>query len=430
MAIHSLRLCLGVPQSRVSLSQAKIRWRQSVFVQTFATQLSTQVKAPLLLKSSQFAYLFEEGPTETIYRGTPLHGLGQHQQGQLAQEWARSVLLEQNPDSEFLDPEPGTDCNGHTRSLCRAPYDFLMNGRRVEVKSSRLVWDSIMQCWLVRFRRIKQFEFDQLFLVLVCPDGMCLIQHDLTTGLCTDGKRTETSGHFVQVRGSRRASCWEEAIEAILFKLRETGTCSLLVRDYFGEGSLVDMLLSRENSKTRAENAYSGTALRNMSSGKRGKRLEAMGLAVDRILHPKSRFSLVRHDATAATRQRNAANAEADWSRDGRRVELKSSSLVWDSAFGGWKCVFAFIKPDFFDELWLAIYSPLGVHFYRSDLPAALNFETCGTATEYYGLRVQFRCRHEADPLKALQEIEAKIVSKGCQMVATVQWEQGCNLGG
>ena len=430
MLLNSLRLTWI--HARASSCQTRAWGQRRLLLFPYSTQLSRAgATAPLVLKSSQFPHLFEEGRTEAIYRSTPFHGLGHYQQGQLAQDWARRVLQEQNPESKFLDAAPGADCNGNRRSLHNAPYDFLMDGKRVEVKSGRLTWNSTMQVWCIRFWRIKQLEFDRLFLVLVCPGGLRLVQHDHSTGLCTDGKRTETHGHTVQVWGSKGDSSWQQAVETILFKLCENGACSLLARDHCGKGCLDDMLLRGEYSKTRTEYAYSGTALRDMSSGKRGLRIQEIGLAVDQILHPESHFTAVLHHPTAATRRRHVANAWADWSRDGRRVEVKSSSLSWDGACTRWKCVFGFIKPTLFHELWLAICSPLGVHFYVSDLSKGLNFGTCGTATEHQGLQVQFLGpRNEADPLKALLAIEAKIISKECELVAMVHWEQGRRLGG
>ena len=433
MAFLQLRPILRCLKNvRTTLKQPQVWWRQGLSVRSISTGLpSTQISGPLVLKAAELAHLFDTDTTEAIYQGTPFEGLSQSAQGRLAEAWARRVLQEQHPESEILDPKPGTDCNGRSRSLHTAPYDFLMDGKRVEVKSGRLTWNSTMQVWCIRFWRIKQLEFDRLFLVLVCPGGLRLVQHDHSTGLCTDGKRTETHGHTVQVWGSKGDSSWQQAVETILFKLCENGACSLLARDHCGKGCLDDMLLRGEYSKTRTEYAYSGTALRDMSSGKRGLRIQEIGLAVDQILHPESHFTAVLHHPTAATRRRHVANAWADWSRDGRRVEVKSSSLSWDGACTRWKCVFGFIKPTLFHELWLAICSPLGVHFYVSDLSKGLNFGTCGTATEHQGLQVQFLGpRNEADPLKALLAIEAKIISKECELVAMVHWEQGRRLGG
>ena len=89
------------------------------------------------MQSSEFKHLFEEGPTELAYAGTPVGGLTQHAQGSMCQAWARKVLQEQNPDAEILDPEPGTCSDGRRRrGSHQAEYDFVLDGRKVEVKSA------------------------------------------------------------------------------------------------------------------------------------------------------------------------------------------------------------------------------------------------------------------------------------------------------
>ena len=379
--------------------------------------------APLVLKSSQFAHLFEEGPTEAIYRGTPLYGLGHYQQGQLAQEWARSMLREQNPESEMLDPDPGRRCNGQSRCLHTAPCDFLMGGKRVEVKSSRMAWNSSKQCWVICFWSIKKFEFDDLYLVVLSPDGLHLIQHDLHTGFGRDGQRTEISGHVIKVHGSKRRACWREAVETMLAKLCEKGSCTQLVRESFAEASLDSKVLSRVgSSNTLAQDLYSGVPMSKLMSNKRGLRLQAMGLAVDSILHPKSHFSTVLSNSTEA-RLRGTSNAFADWSRDRIRVELKSSSLAWAKHNATWRCRFCNIKPDFFDELWLSIYSPLGIHFYRSHCLQHLVFSRNGMLSEHNGLYLRFSGpANEADPIIAWQVIGAKIIARGYELVAIAYW--------
>ena len=50
----------------------------------------------LVLPSSEFEQLFEEGPTEKAYAGTPVGSLTQHEQGRICQEWARKGLQEQD----------------------------------------------------------------------------------------------------------------------------------------------------------------------------------------------------------------------------------------------------------------------------------------------------------------------------------------------
>ena len=76
-----------------------------------------------------------------------MSGLGQAPQGKILQEWARKVLEEKCPETEILDPETGLCSNGSLRGRHQAEYDFLMGGWRVEIKSTRLVWDSIHRRW-------------------------------------------------------------------------------------------------------------------------------------------------------------------------------------------------------------------------------------------------------------------------------------------
>ena len=53
----------------------------------------------LVLSSSEFQHLFEAGPAELAYAGTPVSCLTQHEQGRRCQEWARKVLQKQNPEA-------------------------------------------------------------------------------------------------------------------------------------------------------------------------------------------------------------------------------------------------------------------------------------------------------------------------------------------
>ena len=52
--------------------------------------------------------------------------------------------------------------------------------------------------------------------------------------------------------------------------------------------------------------------------------------------------------------------------RNEERVELRSCMLTFDRPHKGWRCEFSRIKPALFDELWLAIYTFVGIYFYRS----------------------------------------------------------------
>ena len=146
-------------------------------------------------------------------------------------------------------------------------------------------------------------------------------------------------------------------------------------------------------------------------------------MRVDQTLNPYHAFSLMDEGLDGSGQKRSTANASADWVRGTTRVELKSAALCFHKAHGRWQCQFRAIKPELFDELWLAIYSPIGIHFFSSESIHALGLATCGVATAHAGLQKCFSGpRGEGNPLKALKAIEAKIKSKGCRLVAVVEW--------
>ena len=85
--------------------------------------------------------------------------------------------------------------------------------------------------------------------------------------------------------------------------------------------------------------SLAGIPMPNMSKEKRGKRIEEIGLAIDRRLSPQSDFSFVKGSS-------GKANAPADWVRGTRRVELKGCGLSFDESHNRWRGYFSCIKPD------------------------------------------------------------------------------------
>ena len=105
--------------------------------------------------------------------------------------------------------------------------------------------------------------------------------------------------------------------------------------------------------------------------------------------------------------------------------------LTFDRSNIRWQCRFCCIKTVLFDELWLAIYTSVGIHYYRSKYrnSCSLGFAKAGVATKIDGHQLQFYgSRGELDPLEAFKTIEAKIVFRGCELVAIVEWEKGASL--
>ena len=136
------------------------------------------------------------------------------------------------------------------------------------------------------------------------------------------------------------------------------------------------------------------------------------------MLHPESRFSFMAGN-------RGTTNAAADWVRDTTRVELKASGRHFVKRDKAWKCFFQSIKPDLFHNLWLAIYSQYGVHFFQSRSADMLRLSTNGICTKYIGhqLQVLGPC-NESDPRKALLVIQDKLTLQGCELVAKVHWDK------
>ena len=91
----------------------------------------------------------------------------------------------------------------------------------------------------------------------------------------------------------------------------------------------------------------------------RGLRVQQVAYEVDQTLNRNSIFST---DCSGA-----------DWTRNGIRVEVKHGQMCFRKAEQRWTCTFSGIKcaaagardHDFFDELWLVVYSPLGLHFLK-----------------------------------------------------------------
>ena len=179
-------------------------------------------------------------------------------------------------------------------------------------------------------------------------------------------------------------------------------------------------ILSQRVSPSQA--AVAGIPMSNMSREKRGKRIQEIGFAIDRRLHSRCEFGYTKGN-------RGLSNAPADWMRANERVELKSCGLTFSRSRNRWQCEFQHIKPDLFDELWLAIYTSVGIHFCRSQWCRGLGFCKAGVATEIRGHTLVF-CgpKGELDPLAALKTIQAKMISRGCELFAIVEWEKGGSM--
>ena len=375
---------------------------------------------------SQFKHLWADvGATATAYNGHPLANLDPARRGLLFQEWARQLLQMTYPKSGIIDAVPGTCVNGQRRSKAQAEYDFMMNGKKVEVKGGQLCFCSTGSYWTFRVQEVKLHlkrapvaSFDHLYLVLFSPKWLDLVRHDMSTGISKAGIKTNVCGHSIQIRGAKGSS-WEDSLNTILGKLCEQGGCSLV-----GRTSIVDRWITDLCQKHVGfgSHFYTGKPFDSMSPQLRGKRMEKLVLQIDRLLHRDSNFSLPAGEWTSTGSRRGNNNASVDWIRDGKRIEAKHARLVFSKATQQWSCTFYWVKLDRFDELLLAVYSPRGVDVFKHD--GTFGLSSTGRATEAKGHIVKISApRRQPDPMLALQDIHAKLEFNNCSRVASILWD-------
>jgi len=120
---------------------------------------------------------------------------------------------------------------------------------------------------------------------------------------------------------------------------------------------------------------------------------------------------------------------EYDWRRNGIRIECKSAQLMWVSANSSWRFCFTGIKlaldgareQHLFDELLLALYTPIGVHFIRHNLELGVANQGISTSTRGHNIQV-YAPVNEHDVHRALHVILRKFEKAGCQQLAVARW--------
>ena len=380
------------------------------------------------LDASQFKHLWEDlGSTALPYDGHPLARLNANRRGALLQEWACQMLKDANPEALLEEAIPGTCVHGGRRGLCQAEYDFQLDHRKGEVKSSQLRWHKTRWRFLfsgVKFPHLMSWNtsdssFEDLYLVLFSPKWLHLVKHDLQTGISRAGLKTEFAGYQIGINGSTKSLCWEESLQTILDKLCTQGGCSLIAKTDISETRILDMCNKHEGFGSWF---YHRKPFGSMSFQLRGVRVQRIVWEIDKLLHSRSFFEHCSNEHTCSGSIRGQHNASVDWIRDGQRVEAKSAQLSFNKAKQNWLCAFHWIKHDCFDELLLAIYSPRGLDVFKHD--GFFGLSTSGIATETCGKSIFVHAPSgELDPLRALKFIEAKLEANNCPRIARIFWD-------
>ncbi|CAK9015822.1 unnamed protein product [Durusdinium trenchii] len=384
---------------------------------------------PLVLSAAQFLHILKKPDlTSQAYIGNAGHELSLlsgTRRGKVLEQFCKKELARLNPNSKIEEPAEGTRFDGTRRSLYHSEYDFTMDGRKVECKSSQLSWNNHAKCWGFQFSSIKlpwlgfrdQAPFDDLYLTLFSPDSLHIIKHDLQTGVSKVGELTGRSGHKIFVSGARGQEGWQSARSQILGKLLAAGHCELVAHiDLSGTEVRAFLAEQLEGMAARQDHEYKGVPLNHTGPELRGFRIEKIAFEVDRILHPHVSFEFSR------------SSSEVDWVRGDVKVENKHGQMLFDPGRGCWYCNFFSIKcaganvraHNLFDELWLAIYSPFGLHFLKhpGDFdPSVMQ----GPRGKHLRLSAP---RHVLDVKVALDHMLKKMeVDWGCQPLATVLWD-------
>ncbi|CAE7803861.1 unnamed protein product [Symbiodinium sp. CCMP2592] len=96
---------------------------------------------------------------------------------------------------------------------------------------------------------------------------------------------------------------------------------------------------------------------------------------------------------------------------------------------GSWRCCFSCIKcaadavrqANAFDELWLAVYSPVGIDFFRSC--GHLPYTSVGVRGPPLGNDLDLRVAgHRTDVFEALCAFRRQLEQTGCHFTASVRW--------
>jgi hypothetical protein len=288
--------------------------------------------------------------TRDAYVGVPLADLSEKARGDVLENAVRRVL-EQRADEAATDAVAGATVAGRKRGRNQAPYDFDLSGRRVEVKSAQLRWETHRRRWEVAWQHIKSDEHDDLYLALYTPSGVYIYLHNGVYGVSTDGKQQAAKGGKVQLYGPCSETSIAKATAAVCGKLAPMLVAHLPC----------EQLVDEKGTITHA--AYVGVPLADLSAKARGDALEGI---VRRVLERQAGEAATDPvaGATVAGRKRGLNSAPYDFGLTGRRVEVKSAQLRWNTHNRRWEAAWQAIKPDEHDDLYLTLYTPSGVYIY------------------------------------------------------------------
>ena len=392
----------------------------------------------VVLASSHFNHVFNDlGRSRMGYEDDPLAAISEKRRGMLLEGLARSMLERTFPHRPSQDAYRLL-AKSDSRRRAHAEWDFTLGSRRVELKSAKLCFHPSDQCWRVSFFHVKlasgqqntEQPFDDLYLLIYSPDAFHLVKHDLHTGVSSAGARTKDRGHTIKISGKHCQMSWRDALQTIMLKLVQIGACSLIGTS-FKDDPLVSVLYSklRHDVLYFRDDVYANVPMSSMSTVVRAYRVQQIACEVDKLLNPNSIFKTAAGELTAGGRRRGTHTAAVDWVQDAVRVEAKYAKVRFDPSAASWRCTFCNIKVEsqqddqpqrYFDELWLAMYSPYGLDIFkhRNFHSAALSRDL-PTTSQGRSLLISGRA-HDRCVNTALQLMNDKLEAGGAEHFVTI----------
>ena len=169
---------------------------------------------------------------------------------------------------------------------------------------------------------------------------------------------------------------------------------------------------------------YAGNPLAAMSFPRRGFLLQEWGRHVLASKNPNMKVAPAALGRCINGTKRSTHNAKYDMLLGDKRVELKSAQLAWCQTYDSWQATWRSIKFPFlyhrrtaaFDDLYLTLFTPNGLHFLKHDLKTAISSD--GIRTAEIGHRIRVVAGKQATSCEAAT---AAVLHKLCSQGGCVQ---------
>lgn len=344
--------------------------------------------------------------TQAAYRGLPLADVPPKVRGDILETVTRDFLRRENT----VEDAPRTACvNGQARGRNSTTCDFLVNGKRVEIKAAQLRYDARRRYWSATWRWIKSDAHDELYLILYAPTGAYAYKHDGVFGVSTTGMAHTSCGGKIQVYGPCRVESPQHACRCVHEKLAHMFVTHVSMDDLRGYSRV-----------SRTQEVFRDVPLSGMTPCARGVLLERVARA-----HLEDLLHLATEDAPSGRRvdgrKRGRNQTTCDFLMEGRRIEVKACQLKFETSRRRWRAHWQNIKRDAHDVLFLVLYTPLGLFLYKHD--GTFGVCTAGKSHASCGGSVDLHSLHNVESWEtALSYIRARLET-ACALVAHLTWD-------